>query len=74
MACVEREMPDSVSVGFKIQWKRFGTLESGAYGDGLLRSHAPNLRLDASEPVSTWSETQDTDRLVIVLSLRYAVA
>ena len=60
-------------MGIKLQWKRFGTFESGAYGGGLLRSHASNLRLDGSEPVSTWSETRDTDRLVIALTMRYAL-
>ena len=73
MAGAEREISDSLSVGIKVQWKRFGRFESGPYGGGLLRSHAPNLRLDGSEPVSTWSETRDTDRLVIALTMRYAL-
>lgn len=72
-AGVERTLSDALTAGFKVQWKRFGTFESGAYQGDLLRSHAPNLRLDGSEPVSTWSRTDDLGRLSVMLTLRYAL-
>lgn len=72
-AGLERTLSDTLTAGFKMQWKRFGTFESGAYQGDLLRSHAPNLRLDGSEPVSTWSRTDDLGRLSVMLTLRYAL-
>ena len=73
LAGASRPLTDTVSVAFKVQWKRFATFESGAYGGGMLRSHPPNLRLDGSEPVSTWSRTGDTDRYSILLTMRFAM-
>ena len=68
-----RPVSDTVTVAFKVQWTRFAAFESGAYGGGVLRSHPPNLRLDGSEPVSTWTRTEDTDRYSIVLTMRFAL-
>ena len=62
-----------VSVGLKVQWKRFKTFESGGYSGDLLRSHPPNLRLDGSEPVSARSRTDDTGRFTALFTIRYAV-
>jgi opacity protein-like surface antigen len=73
LAGASRQLTDTVSVAFKVQWKRFGTFDSGAYSGGLLRSHAPNLRLDGSEPVSTWTRTDDTDRYSVMLTMRFGV-
>ena len=71
LAGASRQLTDTVSMAFKVQWKRFETFESGAYGGGVLRSHPPNLRLDGSEPVSTWTRTGDTDRYSVLLALRF---
>lgn len=71
LAGASRQLTDTVSVAFKVQWKRFGKFDSGAYSSGLLRSHAPNLRLDGSEPVSTWTRTDDTDRYSVMLTMRF---
>ena len=73
LAGASRQLTDTVSVAFKVQWKRFDTFESGAYGGGVLRSHAPNLRLDGSEAVSTWTRTDDTDRYSVLLTLRFGI-
>ena len=73
MAGVDRALSDSLSVGFKVQWKHSGAFDSDAYQGDLLRSHAPNLRLDGSEPVSAWSGTRDTARWSALITLRYAV-
>ena len=53
LAGASRPLTDTVTLAVKVQWTRFATFESGAYGGGVLRSHPPNLRLDGSEPVST---------------------
>ena len=68
-----RPLTDRVSLAFKVQWNRFTRFESGAYGGGVLRSHPPNLRLDGSEPVSTWTKTDDTNRYSIMLTMRFSL-
>ncbi|MCY4531654.1 MAG: outer membrane beta-barrel protein [Gammaproteobacteria bacterium] len=73
VAGVERTLSESVSVGLKAQWKRFGAFESDGYAGDLLRSHPPNLRLDGSEPVSAWSRTRDTGRFSALFTIRYAM-
>ena len=76
VAGAERALSDRLSLGVKAQWKRpgaFSVFRSGSYAGELLRSHSPNLRLDGSEPVSTWSRTKDTDRFSIMLTMRFAV-
>ena len=72
IAGIDRELSDRVSVGLKGQWTRFEAFESDAYEGDLLRSHAPNLRLDGSEPVSAWSRT-DTGRFSALVTVRYAL-
>lgn len=71
-AGIDRALTESLTLGLKLQWKSFDDFESDAYQGALLRSHAPNLRLDGSEPVYTWSKTNDTDRASLMISLRYA--
>ena len=73
MAGVERTMAKDLSMGLKLQWKDFGAFKSDAYQGDLLRSHAPNLRLDGSEPVSAWSRTNDTGRFSVMFTIRYAL-
>ena len=73
LAGASRPLTDTVSLAIKAQWSRFAAFDSGAYGGGVLRSHAPNLRLDGSEPVSTWTRTDDTDRYSIMLTMRFAM-
>ncbi len=73
IAGVDRELSESISVGLRAQWKGFDAFESGGYTGDLLRSHPPNLRLDGSEPVKTWSRTSDTGRFSAMSTIRYAV-
>ena len=73
LAGASRPLTDTVSVAIEVQWHRFAAFESGAYGGGVLRSHPPNLRLDGSEPVSTWTRTDDTDRYSVMLTMRFAL-
>lgn len=74
VAGVDRAVSETLSLGFSARWKRFGAFESARYAGELLRSHAPNLRLDGSEPVGTWSETGDTGRFSLMLTARYAMS
>ncbi|MDE0052910.1 MAG: outer membrane beta-barrel protein [Gammaproteobacteria bacterium] len=73
VAGVDRQLSERVSIGLKAQLKRFHAFESDGYSGDLLRSHAPNLRLDGSEPVSAWSRTSDTGRFLVVFTIRYAI-
>ena len=73
VAGIDCEVSDGLSVGLKVQWRRFEPFESGGYAGDMLRSHAPNLRLDGSEPVSAWSRTSDTGRLSALVTVRHAV-
>ncbi len=70
---VDRKFSETLSFGLKVQWKHFETFESRPYQGDLLRSHAPNLRLDGSEPVSTRSRTDDINRFSALLTIRYAM-
>ena len=72
-AGIDRALSESVTLGLKLQWKHFGDFQSDAYQGTLLRSHPPNLRLDGSEPVYTWSRTEDTSRAAAMLTLRYSL-
>ncbi|MCY4656277.1 MAG: hypothetical protein OXC80_05610 [Gammaproteobacteria bacterium] len=70
LAGIEREISEMVSIGLKVQWKQFDTFKSDWYTGDVLRSHEGNLRLDGSEPVSTWSNTPDTGRLSSAITMR----
>lgn len=73
MAGIDRALSKALSVGVKVQWKDFDAFESDAYQGDLLRSHAPNLRLDGSEPVSAWSRTGNTGRFSALFTIRYTL-
>ena len=73
VAGVERALSDVLTVGVRAQWKRFEAFESEGYQGDVLRSHAPNLRRDGSEPVHAWSRTRDTGRASVFLTLRYSL-
>ncbi len=70
---VDRRFSEVLSFGFRAQWKHFEAFESRPYQGELVRSHAPNLRLDGSEPVSTRSRTNDTSRFSALFTIRYAL-
>lgn len=71
IAGVDFELTPSMSLGLRARAAFFADFDAGPYEGDLLRSHAPNLRLDGSEPVSAWSRTADTDRRSLSLTLRY---
>lgn len=71
IAGVDYQLSESLTLGIRAQASFFDDFEAGPYGGDLLRSHEGNLRLDGSEPVSTWSRTPDTERYSVGLTLRY---
>ena len=63
---------DRISLDFEARWTDFdGFYSLDEDGWRRLRSHPSQLRLDGSEPVSYWMETEDTDIRVLSVSLRY---
>lgn len=52
---VDFAVNDRFSVGLRARRLQYPSLEVGPYVGETLRDHVPNLRLDGSEPVSTWS-------------------
>lgn len=67
---LNRKLSRRVSIDLKSQWSDLGTFQSEAYDGETLRSHIPNLRLDQSEPVQTWSDSDDTNRLTTSVAIR----
>ncbi len=69
---VDRKFSDTVSLGAKVDWSDAGNFRSKPFSGTVLRSHENNLRLDGSEPVEFWSNTNDTVRISTVFTLRYS--
>ena len=70
---VDYAMTEAMSLGLKGRYVMFDSFDSG---DGSLvwnplRGHAPNLRLDGSEPVSGAISTNDIQFFGISLNLKY---
>ncbi len=66
-------LTESASLGVKGRWVSFDSFRGG--GEDLiwhpLRSHAPNLRLDGSEPVDGWMSTPDTGMLAVSVNMKH---
>jgi hypothetical protein len=52
---VDFAISERFSVGVRVRRLQYPSAEVGPYSGETLRDHVPNLRLDGSEPVSTWS-------------------
>ncbi|MYD44098.1 MAG: hypothetical protein F4W90_09445 [Gammaproteobacteria bacterium] len=74
LAGLNRQLTDHVSLGLKLQWLDRGSFKSGPYDGDILRSHPPHLRLDGSEPVHAWSNTDDTEVLNVLVSMQYRLS
>lgn len=61
---VDVAVGDRFSVGIRVRRIQYPSVEVGPYVGEILRSHVPNLRLDGSEPVSTWSTLPSTGVLL----------
>ena len=70
---VDYAASDTVSLGVKVRWVRFGRFTAKDIEWERLRSHASQLRLDGSEPVTFRIRTGDDLSFVgINLAMRYA--
>ena len=70
---VDYALSDSVSLGVKARWVRFGRFLAEGIEWERLRSHPSQLRLDGSEPVTFRIRTGDALTFVAAsLSMRYA--
>ena len=68
---VDFAVSDRFSVGVRARHLRYPSVEVGPYVGETLRSHVPNLRLDGSEPVSTWSTLPGTGVTEVGVLLKY---
>lgn len=67
---VDWALTESMSLGVKGRWVGFDTFQDGGAWN-LLRSHASNLRLDGSEPVSYEIKLDDIELFGVSLALKY---
>ena len=70
---VDFAVSDRLSVGVRARRIQYPSVEVGPYVGETLRSHVPNLRLDGSEPVSTWSTLPGTGVTEVAVLLKYHV-
>ncbi len=68
---VDFAVNDRFSVGVRARRLQYPSVEVGPYVGETLRSHVPNLRLDGSEPVSTWSTLPGTGVTEVSVLLKY---
>lgn len=68
---VDFAVNDRLSVGVRARRLQYPSVEVGPYVGETLRSHVPNLRLDGSEPVSTWSTLPGTGVTDVAVLLKY---
>ncbi|MCY4612852.1 MAG: hypothetical protein OXB94_04415 [Nitrospira sp.] len=67
---VDYAITESTSLGLKGRWVRFGSFSDNFIWNPL-RSHAPNLRRDGSEPVSGRLKTDNVEFFGVSLNLKY---
>ena len=67
---VDYAITETTSLGLKGRWVRFGSFSDDFIWDPL-RSHAPNLRRDGSEPVSGRLKTDNVEFFGVSLNLKY---
>ncbi len=68
---VDYALTESLSLGIKGRWANFDSFSDGGIIWDPLRSHGPNLRLDGSEPVVGWLETDDIAMFGASVNLKY---
>ena len=67
---VDYAITQAVSLGLKGRWVRFGSFSDDFIWNPL-RSHAPNIRLDGSEPVSGRLRTDNVEFFGLSVNLKY---
>ena len=68
---VDLAVNDRWSVGVRARRLQYPSVDVGPYVGETLRSHVPNLRLDGSEPVTTWSTLPGTGVTEVGVLLKY---
>ena len=68
---VDFAVSDRLSVGLRARRLQYPAVDVGPYVGETLRSHVPNLRLDGSEPVSTWSTLPAAGVTEVSVLLKY---
>ena len=68
---VDFAVNDRLSVGVRARRLQYPSVEVRPYVGETLRSHVPNLRLDDSEPVSTWSTLPGTGVTEVAVLRKY---
>ena len=68
---VDFAVSERFSVGVRLRRLQYPSVEVGPYVGETLRDHVPNLRLDGSEPVSTWSTLPGTGVTEVGVVLKY---
>ena len=67
---VDYAVTEATSLGLKGRWVRFSSFSDDFIWNPL-RTHAPNLRLDGSEPVSGRFKTSDLEFFGVSVNLKY---
>ena len=62
---------ESITFGVKSRWVNFDSFSGDNFVWDPLRSHAPNLRNDLSEPVWGWLTTGDLKMFGVSLTMKY---
>ena len=70
MLGIDQNVSENVSIGLKARWVHFANLESTDLEWNPLRSHAPNIRLNGSEPVHAIIRTDDLGSLSLGLVVK----
>ncbi len=68
---VDYAITETLALGLKGRWAAFESFRDDGIVWDPLRSHAPNLRLDGSEPVSGGIDLDDIEMLGISANLKY---
>lgn len=68
---VDYALMESVSLGLKGRWVNYESFSDGGIVWDPLRSHAPNLRRDGSEPMASRTKTDDIEMFGVSLALKY---
>ena len=68
---VDFAVSDRISIGVRACRLQYPSVEVGQYVGDVLRSHAPNLHLDGSEPVAAWPTLPGAGVTEVGVPLKY---
>lgn len=67
---LDYDLAEKISLGIKMRWVNFEAFDDDMVMDRV-RGHAPNYRLDGSEPAMDFMSTDDIELLTVSLNLKY---